>query len=161
MTRTFLAVVFAALTLAGCSKTPSKSEFANTALVAGTFEIESSKIAQTKSKRDDVKAFAAKMITDHTAAAENLKKAAPEDGVQLGAPALDDDHADKLRQLQEAKPEDFDALYIKMQRKAHDDAVSLFSDYSKNGAAGALKTFAGATLPTLEQHQAHVKSLPL
>jgi putative membrane protein len=160
MPRLLLAAALIIL-VAGCSKAPSRSEFADTAQKAGTFEVESSKAAQTRATREDVKSFAGKMIKDHTAAGDQLKAAAVKDGVTLPASAtLDDKPADKLRRLQEAKGEDFDSLYISEQRDAHDDAVSLFSKYSKNGEAGALKDFAAATLPVLEEHQSHIKSLP-
>lgn len=46
-----------------------------------------------------------------------------------------------------------------MQTDAHKEAVSLFSDYSKNGTDPVLKQFATDTLPALQAHLDHVKQL--
>jgi putative membrane protein len=46
-----------------------------------------------------------------------------------------------------------------MQVKAHDDAVQLFQNYSQSGPNGALKTFAGKTLPVLKMHQQMIHKL--
>ena len=44
-------------------------------------------------------------------------------------------------------------------RKAHAEAVMLFSDYSRDGKDKALKRFAKETLPTLEMHKKKISAI--
>ena len=69
------------------------------------------------------------------------------------------EHTADMEKLQKAKPEEFDAQYIAIQRQAHEEAVKLFSDYSKNGDDPKLKQFAADSLPTLEMHLDHANKL--
>jgi len=131
----------------------SSQDFVKTAGIAGMFEIESSKIAQTKSKNSDVKSFADRMITDHTKAAEELKAAAQAGGNKYEVPtALDPDHQKMIDELNTADESKFDAAYVRMQLRGHKDAVALFDSYSQQGDDPNLKSFAAKTLPTLKEH---------
>jgi putative membrane protein len=124
------------------------------------FEVESSNVALKKSSDPDVKAFAEKMVLDHTAAGKDLERAAKADTKGYDVPsALDADHIKLVGNLAEASPEDFDRLYIEMQLAAHKDAVALFSDYAKSGDDPALKSFAEKTLPTLERHHQMIEAI--
>jgi putative membrane protein len=126
-------------------------DFANKAGPAGMFEIQSSQLALTASQNADIKAFAQKMIDDHTKADDDLKAAAAKDGVTVPA-TLDADGTTNLQKLQGAAPADFDALYVQMQTDAHIAAVGLYAGYAQNGQAGAIKDHATKTLPTLKMH---------
>lgn len=107
---------------------------------------------------EEVKAFAEQMVTDHTKAAQDLTPAAEQEG--LTPPAeLDAKHQEMLDGVAAAEGEAFDAAYVKAQVSAHDEAVALFEGYSTGGPDGALKDFATATLPVLQQHQQHIKEL--
>ncbi|MFG1466752.1 DUF4142 domain-containing protein, partial [Xanthobacter sp. DSM 24535] len=46
----------------------------------------------------------------------------------------------------------FDADYIAVQTKGHQDAVGLFGGYAKGGENPTLKAFAKKTLPMIEMH---------
>lgn len=50
-------------------------------------------------------------------------------------------------------------MCVQMQSAGHEEAVSLFSAYAKDGDQSALKTFAVETLPTLKDHLEHAKKL--
>jgi putative membrane protein len=137
----------------------SPQDFADKAGVANMFEIESSKVALEKASSDDVKTFAQKMVDDHTKAGEAMKTAADSQGGITVPTELDDAHQQMLDQLNGAAGADFDTLYIQMQTDAHKQAVALFDAFSKNGEDGALKDFAGKTLPTLQEHYDMVQKL--
>jgi putative membrane protein len=137
----------------------SPQDFADKAGVANMFEIESSKAALEKASSDDVKTFAQKMVDDHTKAGEAMKTAADSQGGITVPTELDDAHQQMLDQLNGASGADFDTLYIQMQTDAHKQAVALFDAFSKNGEDGALKDFAGKTLPTLQEHYEMVQKL--
>jgi putative membrane protein len=133
-----------------------KASFVKVVTSSNAFEIESSKLAEQKAKDADVKEFAKQMITDHTMAAEELKKAA-----MLGdaAPILSPKHAAMLEILKGASEQEFQPLYIDMQASAHMEAVTLFATYAKGGDDPAVKEFAAKTLPRLEMHKMHVTKL--
>lgn len=133
-----------------------KASFVKVVTSSNAFEIESSKLAEQKAKDADVKEFVKQMITDHTMAAEELKKAA-----MLGdaAPILSPKHAAMLEILKGASEQDFQPLYIDMQASAHMEAVTLFATYAKGGDDPAVKEFAAKTLPKLEMHKMHVTKL--
>jgi putative membrane protein len=147
-----------ALVAASANAAPTAQDFVTKASIAGRFEIESSKLALTKSSNPDVKAFAQQMIDDHTQASQDLAVAAKPSGAQP-ADALDDKHQKKLDKLNDLSGKKFDKEYISCQTKAHKKAVSLFSDYAKSGDDASLKDFASKTLPTLQGHLDHVKKL--
>ena len=133
-----------------------KASFVKVVTSSNAFEIESSKLAEQKAKDADVKEFAKQMISDHTVAGEELKKAA-----KLGdePPVLSPKHAAMLETLKGASDLDFQALYIAMQTTAHMEAVTLFATYAKGGDDAAVKAFAEKTLPKLEMHKMHVLKL--
>lgn len=134
--------------------------FVQKAEEAGEFEIASSDLAKHKAQSPDVKKFAQQMITDHTNAGEKLKAAAAKAGVKperVNTPS--EAHKADMEKLEGTKTGEFDATYVDIQRKAHQEAVSLFREYAKEGDDPDLRRFAQETLPTLEQHFAHVKSI--
>jgi len=132
-------------------------DFVNKAAVGGMFEVDSSKLAETTAKDSAVKDFAALMVKDHTAANSKLSGLAGEQKLTVPS-ALDEKHQAVLDQLK-ADTSAFDQSYIKAQKDAHTEAVTLFEDYSKDGDNEALKAFAAETLPTLKMHQEHVEKL--
>lgn len=119
------------------------------------FEIESSEIAVKRAKDPEVKKFAQQMITDHTKAGKELKSVA---GDMVPA---EPDAATKARieKINAAAEDKFDALYVDEQKAAHDEAVGLFTKASEAAEDPKLKSFAAETLPTLKEHQEHVKHL--
>lgn len=131
---------------------PSTADFANMVAISDMFELESSKLAQTKGRDEKVKAFAARMIKDHTETSNELKTIAS--GMKHSLPtAMDSAHQKKIDNLKAEKdgPE-FDEEYIDEQVTAHKNAVDLFERYSKNGENAQLKAFAAKHLPHLQEH---------
>lgn len=138
---------------------PANAEFAFKANVSGTFEILSSRLALSRSQNPDVRAYAEKMIADHTKAGTELNTAIRSEGLEAHPALLDRKHADLFDRLKDASNDDFDNMYVDIQTSAHDEATTLFRDYSENGPAGALKDFATKTLPTLNAHHENIKAI--
>lgn len=134
--------------------------FATKAAQAGTAEIADAQIALQNSDRQDVKDFAQRMVTDHTKAADQLKLIAGGEGITLPTGESKADQSD-TNALQKLKGAPFDRRYIEIQRKAHQQAVALFTAESKSGKNSQLKSFAGQTLPTLQDHLKMATGLPL
>ncbi len=128
---------------------PEAEAFARTATAAGLFEIETSRIALEQATNPAIKAFAQKMINDHTAANEQLRQIA---GVMPLPTAPDKPHADLIVALRNAGTE-FDRVYVQQQVDAHREAVTLFTEFSTTGPNGVFRAFAAKTLPALQAHQ--------
>ena len=141
----------------------STPQFIKSAAIANMFEIETSKLAQEKSKNQDVLQFAEAMIGDHQQVGDEFKVLLKQQSMSDQAPAkLDAEHTKKLEQLQAAAGTDFDKSYKQMQIKAHEQAVNLFQSYGQNGDNAELKSWAASKVATLRQHlqQAEAIALP-
>jgi putative membrane protein len=136
-------------------------DFVNAAGQAGLVEVRTSEMALQKSKNADVKAFAQKMIDEHKAAGEKLKAAASAAALAAPPETLDDFHMRRINDLVETDgDEDFDADYMALQVDAHNDAIKLFEDYSKDAATiSQIKMFADETMPTLTTHKAEAETV--
>ncbi|WMT92816.1 DUF4142 domain-containing protein [Pelagibacterium sp. H642] len=133
-------------------------QFADSAASSNTFEIESSELAINTSQNEEVVAFAEQMVTDHTAAGEQMMAAAEEDGI-TPASEMEELHQTQIEELSALQGEEFDQAYIAAQVAAHRSAVALFESFSTDGQESALKSFAAETLPTLEQHLEHITQM--
>lgn len=136
-------------------------EFVNAAGQAGVVEIRTSEMALERSKNAEVKTFAQKIIDDHKAADEKLKAAASAAALAPPPTTLDDFHMRRINDLIETDgDEDFDADYMALQVDAHNDAIKVLEDYSKDtNAISQLKMFADETLPTLVAHKADAERI--
>lgn len=140
--------------------TISAEDFVKKAAVANQFEVESSKLALDKSQSNNVKWFARRMVEDHTDAGKKLTDTVNSSNVDVEVTTdLDDKHQRMISSLEASSGEEFDRKYISMQNAAHQEAVELFSNYSRTGKNPQLRSFASETLPTLEDHFAQVKLL--
>ena len=130
-------------------RSPTTQDFVTEAAMSDLFEIQESQLAANHGNAA-TKAFAAQMVTDHTKTTNELKGMLPA-GVTPPT-ALDSSHQQKLDKLNGLQGAAFDKQYRSDQVSAHKTAVSLFRRYSKGGDNPQLKTWAGTTLPTLQNH---------
>jgi putative membrane protein len=137
----------------------SADEFLAKAAVGNKFEIDSSKLALTRSKSENVKTFANKMITDHGQATLKMKQAVTDAKVKAPSDALDARHQAVLDDLKKKDGAAFDQAYAEAQLKGHEETVAMFETYSKGGDNLRIKQFASDLLPTLRGHLDHVKKL--
>lgn len=136
----------------------SPSEFVTKASASNQFEIDAAALAKEKALHPETKQFAESMLIDHGKAGGELLEAAKEEGVTVPA-GLPPEFQQKINALKAATPEEFDQAYQSSQVAAHEEAVALFSAYSKEGKDGPLKTFAFKTLPTLHSHEVRIHGL--
>ena len=126
-------------------------EFAKEAAQGGAAEVELGKLAQEKGSSDAVKQFGARMVQDHSKAAENLRQAAAAAKVDLPAAMSAKDH--KLEQkLSRLSGPSFDREYVKAMVSDHKNDVKAFKRESQSGNLPQLKEFAVNTLPIVEDH---------
>lgn len=133
-------------------------QFVMQAANCGMYEVEASKLATTRGSDRDVKSFAEQMVKDHTKANKELMDLAKTAGITVPG-KLDAEHQKLIDQLNDLRGSQFDTTYLAQQIKAHEQAVALFTNASKNLKDPGLKKFAESTLPTLKKHQEHVKTI--
>lgn len=152
----------AALTLiatAAAAEAPTPAEFVGKAGASDTFEIDSARLMVT-SKNPAIKAFATRMITDHSKSTKMVQTSAKLDQVALKKPSMTVEQRANLTALK-ALPagKTKDDLYLKQQKAAHDDALALMQDYSAHGSARHLRMTAGKIAPVVQKHQAMLANL--
>jgi putative membrane protein len=130
---------------------PADKEFAAKAGEANLAEIQMGQLALQKASSADVKAFAQRMVTDHTAAGDKFKPIVTAKGLAVAAELSGDAKAayDHLSSLSGAE---FDKAYIGHMVEDHQKAESLFSTEATSGGDADLKEFAAETLPTIQKH---------
>jgi putative membrane protein len=119
------------------------------ASVGGLQEIADGKLAMQKATDPEVKAFAARMVADHSRAQEKLLQVAKQERYtrQLKATVAVPD-----MMLEKATGKEFDQMYVHMMVPGHRSTASLFEKYALTGKDPQVKAFAAETLPTIKQH---------
>jgi putative membrane protein len=144
---------FSAAALAESTLARSDVKFLKEAAAGNLAEVDLGKLAQEKALREEVKEFAKRMVDDHTAANDELKKVASANGVEL--PAAPDKKEQKERaQLDKLIGGDFDRAYMKLMVADHKKDVHEFKEHAKARKDGDAKAYAAQTLPTLQEHLA-------
>lgn len=126
--------------------------FLKKAAKGGMKEVAVSQAVMDHLANQQVKDFAEKMISDHTAANTELASLAASKGVQL--PTQDPDVFTDWSK----KTDNVDRKYVKEMLSDHEDTVKLFKKASESKDAD-IAAFAQKTLPTLEHHLQMVQDL--
>ncbi len=134
-------------------KDMTPQSFASQAAVLNKAEVELSQLALKNTKNEETRLFAERMIKDHTATGDKLKKIAQKQNISVPE-ALDAEHQATKQKLSSLQGDAFDREYRKQMAKGHDKAVALFESASQNQQMPEeLREFAASTLRTLEDHQ--------
>jgi putative membrane protein len=133
-------------------KPVTAQEFATKAAVIGKAEVELAQLALNNTKNEEVRLYAERMVKDHTAADQKLRKIAAKENLQLPQ-SLDAKHQALKQKLAGLKDDAFDREYKKNMEMGHQEAVALFESAAQTAQMPQdLKAFAASTLPTLEKH---------
>jgi putative membrane protein len=127
------------------------SDFAVAAANGGMMEVELGKVAENKAVSHRVKDFGAMMVTDHTAADDQLKGIAASLNITL-PDSVSDDTRKEMDKLKMKKGKDFDKAYVNMMLDDHKKDIAEFKKCADNCSDSTIKAFASNTLPTLEKH---------
>lgn len=125
--------------------------FMNTAAAGGMAEVKLGKMAEQKAQNADVKAFAQKMVEDHSKAGDELKQLAEQKKVMLPPDVLPV-HKQLMEKLSKLNGADFDKEYVKAMVEDHKKDVTVFENASKTAGDADVKEFATKTLPTLKMN---------
>lgn len=133
-------------------------DFVQKASIGGSTEVALSKMAEQRATDPEVKSFARKMITDHTAANNELLTLAGRK--QLPVPSsVDAKHQEAVDKLGRLQGSDFDHAYMKQMVKDHEETVNLFKSEAEKGQDQDLKAMANRLLPTLQDHLSMAKKM--
>lgn len=124
----------------------------------GMSEVELGQLAQQKATHPDVKNFAAMMVSDHSAANDQVKSLATLRNVTLPA-TVSEDHKKHMDDLVKKNGNAFDKAYMNMMEDDHQKTIDLFENASNKVNDAEIKTFADNTLPKLRMHLDSVKAI--
>lgn len=127
-------------------------QFIQKAAQSGNMEIAASISATKKTQNAQIKSFAEQMVKDHTEAGDALTAIAKSKGVTAPTEPSAEQKA-MLDALNEKEGDAFDREYAqKVGVAAHEEAVKLFEQATKQVKDEDLKAYAEKTLPTLQHH---------
>jgi putative membrane protein len=116
------------------------------------------KMAADQAASQDVKNYAQMLVADHTADYQQLTALAAKAGLTVPT-ALDAAHNQKIVPFEKLKGAAFDARYTHTMVEGHTEAIGVYTKESTDAQNTDVKTYAGATLPTLNKHLESAKDL--
>ncbi|MBV9829863.1 MAG: DUF4142 domain-containing protein [Alphaproteobacteria bacterium] len=129
-------------------------QFLDQAASGGMAEVEMGRMAEQQTKNRAVRAFAARMVRDHSAANNKLMALAKRENMTPGPGTPPDTSS-----LSGQSGPDFDKAYISGQVQAHQDTIAAFEAEANNGQDAGLKRFARSSLPMLRSHLHQAEAL--
>ena len=133
--------------------------FLEKAAEANAAEIKTSQAAQTRALDPTVKAFADRMVDEHTANERALEALAKKRNVTVGDDP-DPERQIRIGTLQKLDGPAFDQAYVSTMIEDHAASVRLFEDASRTIDDAEIRQFIDATLPVLREHADAAKALP-
>lgn len=135
-------------------------DYATMAAASDLFEIESSRLAQTKGQNAELKSFAQMLITDHEKSTADLKTAAQAAQPAITVtPALNPEQQANIQALQAASGAEFDRLYIQQQIPAHEKALAMVQGYAQSGDVPGFKQHAQTVSGPVGRHLERARQL--
>lgn len=128
--------------------------FITKAAEAGATEVVVAKLGAAKATNPDVKAFAQRLIQEHTLVNKELTALAKSKDVKIPASAKT-----APADLAKLAGADFDKAFVALMGREHETAIALFEGESRDGRDAEVKEWAAKQLPTLRDHLAKAKSL--
>jgi putative membrane protein len=124
-----------------------------TMLVAagGMAEVNASRLAERKADNDAVKAFARRMVQDHSKANDELANVAQHADIRLPA-ELDQEHRAMQAELEKLSGPEFDVGYMRIQVQEHQKAVQLLEWEIGSGQHAKVQHLASEVLPNVINH---------
>lgn len=138
----------------------SAADFVKKAGAGGAAEVEMGKIGAEKATNAEVKAYAQKMVADHTKANKELMAAAKGKGLEVPTePSVM--HKGMKEKFERQKADvDFNHDFMQQMVRDHEATVELFQTAANDTTLDPdLRALAKKTLPTLQQHLADARKL--
>lgn len=123
------------------------------------YEIRASELALKKAAAPAVRDFAKTMIAQHDESTRAVIAAARSTGLEPKPPSLEPQQETMLGALQPLSGTAFDTVYLSQQRIAHQQALTLHSDFARSGENPALRRAAADIASVVERHIAMLAKL--
>ncbi len=127
------------------------ASFVTSAAQGGMTEIQEAQLALSMAHSPKVKAYANRMVSDHTMADDQLKQIVTGKGATLPAD-VSDAQTQEIAALKADTGRKFDRDYIADQISGHQAMLTLFQTEASSGTDADVKKFAADTLPTVQSH---------
>lgn len=124
--------------------------FRQRAIATNAFEIETSRLALSRSSNPRIRNFARRIIREQAAASRALGGSKPE---------ADPRRAAAVAELTPLRGRPFDAAYARLQVTALEETVGLYAAYAQAGTDPQLRALAQTTLPRLQQQLTFARRL--
>jgi putative membrane protein len=132
-------------------------DFLERAAKAGNAEIATASLVETHALRPEVIALGRMIAADHRAA--NRELAAIAAAYRIALPDSLGEQQQSFDRVADLHRDAFDREFARIMVDDHHQAIALFRGEAEGGADPRLKAFARATLPRLEIHLEHAKTL--
>jgi putative membrane protein len=164
MTHALPVAAFLALALGGAAMAAPIASAVDKSFVAkvsqgGHFEVEASKLAESKATAQDVKDFAAAEVHDHTLVGDKLKSISKTQGVAIVEP-LNAEFSGKLAALKALDGGSFDRAYMSEMADIHAKDGAAFAKEAKAGGAADYRAFAAETHLIVLRHIGAIHAAP-
>ncbi len=161
--RTLLTFALAAVPAAYASRALAvdalpDARFVGYAQAHNDFEIASARLALSKSRNENVRGYANRMLTEHDLAAQTLAKSRSEAGVTY-APDPNEPTVAVLRRLSSLEGPEFDTAYANAQLAAMTNAEAQYGAFSQAGQGGPLRRYAQEQYPKIRLHLEYAQRL--
>ena len=158
-----LATIIAGVLCTAClahAENLTNAEFAKKAGAGGLAEVQMGKLGAQKATSAEVKAFAQKMVTDHTKANKELTTLAAAKKLEVPT-ETDMMHKGMTEKFEHQKADaDFDHDFMQQMVRDHEKTVELFKTAaSDNSLDPEVSALAKKTLPTLQEHLKEAQTL--
>lgn len=114
-------------------------------------EVKLAELGAKNAVNPEVKAYAERVVTDHTAFHKSLTNLAKTKGIELSEDKKSDPSM-MYRSLEKSKGTDFDGKFLDQMVSSHKKDVSNYEKASKDTKDSEVKAFADKRLPTLRAH---------
>jgi putative membrane protein len=143
--------------MASASWAADDAAFLQDAIQGSMAEVQMGELAQKNGESEDVRAFGAALVTDHSESLEKATDLAEEAGASV--PDEPKPEAQKeFEELQGLTGAEFDKAFAEHMVMNHEKEIQKFEEQAQSGS-GEVAEFAKATLPTLQQHPETAKNL--
>lgn len=160
----FCSLALCSLTISAQNEHPAKGgpmtdqQFLDMAAQTDMLEAHLGQMAADQASSPAVKAYASMLVTDHTADYQQLTALASKDSLTVPT-GLDAAHNKMIAPFEKLKGAAFDTRYVHEMVAGHTEAIGVYKKESADAQNADVKSYAGATLPTLQKHLDSAKDL--
>jgi putative membrane protein len=138
-------------------KKQQDADFVFDAIASSYGEIKLAELANQRSRTEQVKRIAQKLLTEHTASLNELKTLAQAKAISVPVEEPDASKR-KLEDIAEESGKDFDKEWVSEMLDLHEKSIDGFEKRLDDTEDAELRAFIAKTLPVLKEHREHLEA---